>query len=143
MHKSFMRPAIHALLAALLLLSGAAFGQGKPGPKPKGTGAHNEKVEEVAREEKAKGMEYLGGGVGGKEKVIQTEGGNKESRRADLTFQDPATKQITHHQVGLTNSKGEPIKREKEALEDIRTKADEKNRNVIFHPYTPPPPKKK
>ncbi len=137
-----MKPAIRALFIALLLLSGLAFGQEKPGPKPKGTGAHNEKVEEVIREEKGKGLRHIGGGVEEKEKVIPIENGKKESRRTDATFFDPKTKQTIHHQVGLTDSKGEPVKREKEALEDIRTKAPEKDRNVIFHPYTPPPKKK-
>lgn len=137
-----MRPALRVLFVAFLLLSGVAFGQTKPGPKPKGTGPHNEKVEEVIRQEKAKGMDHVGGGVAKKEQVLDTKGGNKDARRTDATFFDPKTGQTTHHQVGLTDSKGEPIKREKEALEDIRTKAQEKDRNVIFHPYTPPPKKK-
>ncbi len=137
-----MKPVLRALVIALLFVSGVAFGQGKPGPKPKGTGPHNEKVEEIIREEKAKGLVHIGGGVGEKEQVIKIDNGKKESRRTDATFQDPKTLEIYHHQVGLTDSKGEPIKREKEALEDIRNKAPEQDRNVKFHPYTPPPKKK-
>lgn len=126
------------------LPAGALQAQEKTGPKPKGTGAHNEKVEQIIREEKAKGNIHLGGGVGEKELVIPTSGGNKESRRPDASFRNVKTGETEHHQVGQNNAKGEPVKREREALEDLRTRAPATDRNVQFSPYTPaPPPKKK
>jgi len=94
----------------------------KPGPKTKGTGAHNAKIEEIINRESAKpGVTHIGGGSK-TEIIIDTAGGNKPSRRMDASFQR-ADKSIYHINVGRTLEDGKTgIKRERLALDDVLDK---------------------
>ncbi|HEX8452390.1 MAG TPA: DUF6531 domain-containing protein [Longimicrobium sp.] len=109
----------------------------KPGPKTSANAAHNKKIRQIIRQERAAGLEHIGGGSK-TEIVIKTPGGDKPYRRADASFRDPATGKITHHNVGLQNLNGTPIARERRALDDIRDYAARKHRSIKFHPYKKP-----
>ena len=88
----------------------------KRGPKPKGTGPHNKKIEEVAN--KIKDGEVIAGGGMHPEKAIPTHGGYKNSRRPDIIVRRPDGS-IYGINVGKTTSYGAPIKREVLALYDL------------------------
>ena len=99
--------------------------QAKPGPKPAHTGPHNETVDAVGRGETAAGVKpgetvVAGGGVL-PESLIQTPDGVKEGRRPDVLIQteDGTLRGVN---VGKVDSQGQPVKREREALEDLRNK---------------------
>jgi RHS repeat-associated protein len=114
----------------------------KPGPKTDPNAPHNRKVNEIIAEEKAKGREHVGGGTGPgglTEISVETPGGNKPYRRMDASFRDPQTGEVVHHNVGLENKRGDAIKRERDAIEDVTTKADPADRNLTFHGYDPEP----
>ncbi|MEO0797291.1 MAG: hypothetical protein AAFX93_19230 [Verrucomicrobiota bacterium] len=109
----------------------------KPGPKP--DGPHNDKIEEIIQRETDAGNTHVGGGVYRKtpEVTIETRGGVKDTRRTDATFVD-RNGNTYHYNVGQSNKrpgaeKGgvDPIKRERDALDDIRG-ADE---NIEFEAY--------
>ena len=90
----------------------------QPGPKPKGTGPHNLKIEKVASEVND-GVIIAGGGRGyPPEAIIKTPNGLKQSRRPDILVQkyDGSLYGIN---VGKTTAKGAPVKREVEALYDL------------------------
>ena len=91
----------------------------KPGPKTKGTGAHNEKTEEIIKRESAKpGVTHIGGGMEKTENIINTPNGSKPYRRMDASFKR-ADGSIYHINVGRTLEDGKTgIKRERQALED-------------------------
>lgn len=112
----------------------------KPGPKP--NGEHRKKIDEILKRELDRGLEHLGGGPE-TEVTVDTKNGYKPYRRADLTFRDPVTGKIQHHNVGLSNVSGEPILREREALEDFRRHANNGNRNITLHSYGNRPRAKK
>jgi len=107
----------------------------KPGPKTDPEAPHNKMIRQIIKDETDKGLDHIGGGTK-TEKVLQTPGGFKPVRRPDVSFEDPVTKEITHHNVGM--GVHQPIIREREALQDIRTLADPKNRNITYHSYTNP-----
>ena len=90
----------------------------KPGPKPKGTGAHNAKIEEIINREASKpDITHIGGGSK-TEITINTPNGSKPYRRMDTSFQR-ADGSIYHINVGRTlNDDKTGIKRERLALED-------------------------
>ena len=90
----------------------------KPGPKPKGTGAHNAKIEEIINREASKpDIIHIGGGSK-TEITINTPNGSKPYRRMDTSFQR-ADGSIYHINVGRTlNDDKTGIKRERLALED-------------------------
>ena len=92
----------------------------KPGPKTKGTGAHNEKTEEIIKRESAKpGVTHIGGGMEKTENIINTPNGSKPYRRMDASFKR-ADGSIYHINVGRTLEDGKTgIKRERQALEDV------------------------
>ena len=91
----------------------------KPGPKTKGTGAHNEKTEEIIKRESVKpGVTHIGGGMEKTENIINTPNGSKPYRRMDASFKR-ADGSIYHINVGRTLEDGKTgIKRERQALED-------------------------
>lgn len=103
----------------------------KPGPKTKGTGEHNAKIEEVIRRESAKpGVTHIGGGSK-TEMIIDTEGGEKPYRRMDASFQR-ADKSVYHVNVGRTLEDGQTgIKRERLAIDDVLSKGHD----VSFEGY--------
>jgi RHS repeat-associated protein len=102
----------------------------KPGPKSKGTGDHNAKIEEIIKRETAKpGVEHIGGGNKA-EIIIETPGGHKDIRRMDASFK---VDDIYHINVGRTleDSKTGVI-RERLALEDAKSAGH----NVSFEGYS-------
>jgi len=103
----------------------------KPGPKAKGTGDHNAKIEEIINRETAKpGVEHIGGG-NIEEITIDTKGGVKDTRRMDTSF-EKANGDIYHVNVGKSLDDGlTGIIREREALED----AINAGKNVTFESY--------
>lgn len=90
----------------------------KTGPKPKGTGAHNLKIEEIAKQVKD-GTIVGGGGRGYPPEVkIPTDNGLKSHRRPDILVvkSDGSLYGIN---VGKTTATGAPVKREVEAIYDL------------------------
>lgn len=89
----------------------------KRGPKPHGTGPHNQKIAEVAAQVKD-GEIIAGGQTGLPEILIETPGGVKTGRRPDILVRraDGSTYGIN---VGKTNASGAPITREAQALNDL------------------------
>ena len=92
----------------------------KTGPKPKGTGRHNLKIEEVAS--KVSDGEIIAGGGRGypPERLIKTPGGVKSGRRPDILVQK-SDGTVYGINVGKTTSNGDPIKRELEAIKDLES----------------------
>jgi RHS repeat-associated protein len=107
----------------------------KPGPKTNPRAPHNRKIRQVIRQEKAKGKIHIGGGSK-TELIVKTPNGKKPYRRMDASFRDPTTGKIEHHNVGLSNrGRGDPIARERDALDDVRTYGPPKDQNITFHSY--------
>ncbi len=90
----------------------------KRGPKPFGTGAHNLKIREVAQGVRD-GKVIAGGQIRGlPEAVVRTPGGVKSSRRPDILVQRPDGS-LYGINVGLRDARGRPIRREREAINDL------------------------
>jgi hypothetical protein len=98
--------------------SGKSGGRLKTGPKPKGTGPHNLKIEEIAAQ--VKDGQIIGGGGRGypPEAKISTPNGLKTHRRPDILVQKPDGSYYGIN-VGKTTANGAPIRREVEALYDL------------------------
>ena len=93
----------------------------------KGGDAHQAKVEEVAKDVKARGLRAE------KEQVINTPEGSKSKRFVDVAGINESTEEIEEmHQVGVQTKKGQPVAREKEALDDIEKATGKRPQ---FHPY--------
>ncbi|WP_152541374.1 RHS repeat-associated core domain-containing protein [Kallotenue papyrolyticum] len=108
--------------------------QKKRGPKPKGTGPHNEKVEERIKDlkgELGKDWEHTHGGTK-KEEYIETPGGTKNARRPDITYKNKKTGEVHRENVGKTYKDGRPVKRETDALNDIERATGKRPK---FTPY--------
>jgi hypothetical protein len=103
----------------------------KPGPKTDPNTPHNQKIQEIIEQLSADDFVHVGGGSKA-EVTIKTPGGIKSERRADVTFQDTTTGDLFHFNVGVSNKRGDPIIRERDALKDIRTKS---NSQIQFRPY--------
>ncbi len=88
----------------------------KRGPKPFGTGAHNQKISDVAG--KINDGVIIGGGQVRPEIAIPTPGGFKNSRRPDILVQRPDGSMYGIN-VGKRRANGAPIKREAQALWDL------------------------
>ncbi|MBR4085962.1 MAG: RHS repeat-associated core domain-containing protein [Lachnospiraceae bacterium] len=88
----------------------------KTGPKPKGTGPHNLKIEEIASQ--VTDGQVIAGGGKYKERAIPTPNGKKSSRRPDILVKKPDGA-LYGINVGKTTANGAPIKREVEALYDL------------------------
>lgn len=103
----------------------------KPGPKSKGTGDHNAKIDEIIARETAKpGVEHIGGGSK-TEIILEDLGGHKDVRRMDASFKN-ADGDIYHINVGRTLEDGKTgVIRERLALEDVRNAGH----NVTFEGY--------
>ena len=96
---------------------GKSSGKQKTGPKPKGTGPHNLKIEVASQV--TDGDIIAGGGRGyPKEAIIPTQGGIKSSRRPDILVQK-SDGSLYGINVGKTTAQGAPIKREVEAIYDL------------------------
>jgi RHS repeat-associated protein len=95
-----------------------------------GSPAHRQKVDEVARDVKSRGMTVE------REFMVKTPGGHKERRFVDVAGLDPDTGELVElHQVGVVTKRGLPVAREREALEDL-----ERAMGIppVFHPYRGP-----
>jgi len=90
--------------------------QAKTGPKPAGTGPHNKKIADTA--DMVSDGKVIAGGGKYPERVIQTPGGVKNSRRPDILVERPDGS-LYGINVGKTTAKGAPIKREVQALYDL------------------------
>ena len=90
----------------------------KRGPKTDPNAPHNRAVREEADKLENEGNTIEAGGKREKEQLIQTPGGIKSGRRPDITYQTPDGK-IKARNVGKKKKDGSPIKREKEALDDL------------------------
>jgi RHS repeat-associated protein len=83
----------------------------------RGSPAHREVIEQRIEELRKAGHELKGGGPL-PEEVVPTPGGAKSMRRPDITTQTPDGS--THREnVGRTTKAGEPVARERRALDDI------------------------
>ncbi len=102
---------------------------GKKVPNPygkKGKQDHQDKIKEIIEEVDSREL------IPDTESEIKLENGKK--RFADVVGKDEETDDIIEiHQVGRTNKNGTPVKRERDAMQDIE-KA--KGIKVIFHPLT-------
>ncbi len=106
----------------------ASKSSSKTGPKPFGTGAHNEKIAEVASQ--VKDGKIIAGGQVLPEKAIPTSGGFKNSRRPDILVEKPDGS-IYGINVGKTTSTGAPITREVQAIYDL----EDAGIQMYFVPY--------
>ncbi len=124
----------------------------KTGPKTERTEGQNKKIVELIEKYRAEGWELIGGGQaqgveeGKAELVLDTYGGHKDSRRPDITLQNPKTLEVRHINVGLGmrqrrkdgsggyHEVGDGVVREREAQEDIEPTL-KKNETFVFVPY--------
>ena len=83
----------------------------------RGGPAHQAKVKQRIEELKRQGHEHLAGGELSEE-IVKVKDGQKSYRRPDITTAD-SDGNIHRENVGLQNKKGEPLSREKKALDDI------------------------
>jgi len=65
----------------------------------------------------------VNGGRVEREQVIRTEGGKKAGRRPDIVYRTPDGAKRGRN-VGKTNADGTPVKREREALDDLNKHSD-------------------
>ena len=93
----------------------------------KGGPAHQGKVDDVVKDMEKRGLDT------GTELKVKTPDGEKGSRYVDAYGKDPKTgKVVETHQVGKQTKKGEPIARERRALDDIEGAT---GKRPDFHPY--------
>jgi hypothetical protein len=95
----------------------------QPGPKRDPNAPHNKKIGEVADQLEAEGNLIIAGGMREQEQLIRTPGGVKSGRRPDIIYKTPIGEKKAVN-VGKTDSKGEPVKREKEAQRDLNENGD-------------------
>ncbi|MGE0046706.1 MAG: RHS repeat-associated core domain-containing protein [Hyphomonadaceae bacterium] len=89
--------------------------------------AHRAGVDEVAAGVESRGLEAV------REHRVPTPGGERGSRYVDVAGRDPATGDIVEtHQVGRQTQGGDPVARERRAMDDIE---NETGRRPEFHPY--------
>jgi RHS repeat-associated protein len=117
-----------AIVVAVVLTRGAilkAFGkreepQKSAAPNPRGSRGsqeHQDRIDERIGELKDEGMTHRAGGPKPEEKV-RTPGGRKESRRPDITM-EREDGSMYRENVGRANKHGTPVKRERDAMQDI------------------------
>jgi len=93
----------------------------------KGGPEHQEKVKEVEADIKARGLDTQ------QEQMVATPEGSKSKRFVDVAGVDPATGEVKEmHQVGRQTKGGQPVAREREALDDIQKATGKRPK---FHPY--------
>jgi len=95
----------------------------KRGPKTDSGAPHNAKIRDEAARLKEQGNKIVAGGREKPEKLVPTPGGKKDGRRPDILYETPGGERKGRN-VGKTEADGEtPVKREREALEDLNEKA--------------------
>ena len=99
--------------------------RGTPGPKPGVQGPHNQLIKRIADCIVLNGGAILGGGKQQRpdgsflaEEVVSTPHGQKSSRRPDITYRFPGCQECRIN-VGRSTVKGEPVKRERTAMDDL------------------------
>ena len=102
----------------------------KTPPNPngrKGGAEHQAKVKEVEKAVEARGLQPV------TEYKVDTPEGSKSKRFVDVAGIDTDSKEVKEmHQVGVQTKRGQPVAREKDALDDIE-KAQ--GMRPTFHPY--------
>ena len=113
--------------------AGAKIVKDVPNPFGKKGGLeHQAKVNEVEKDVQSRGLEAQ------REQKIETPGGNKDTRYADVVGKDAQGNVVEMHQVGRQTQGGLPVARERQAIQDIKNATGQ---TPQFHPYnTPPPP---
>jgi hypothetical protein len=95
----------------------------------KGGSEHQAKVKEVEADIKARGLDTK------QEQVVLTPEGAKSKRFVDVAGVDPSTGEVKEmHQVGRQRKDGQPVARERQALDDVQKATGERPE---FHPYKP------
>ena len=110
-----------------------AQGEKESVPNPngsRGSPRHQDRTRERIRELEDEGYTHVAGGDK-KEETVRTPGGNKESRRPDITMIGPDGKPYREN-IGRQNQNGTPVSRERKALEDIQNATGQ----CAFTPYT-------
>ena len=93
----------------------------------KGSLEHREKIDEVVKEMENRNLLVV------KEVFIRLFGKSKKCRFADAAGFDEDNNFAEIHQVGKTNKNGTPVKRERDALDDIE---EAKGIRPKFHPFS-------
>ncbi len=88
-----------------------------PRPGSRGGQEHQDKVKERIKELSDEGHTHIAGGDR-TEETVRTPGGDRESRRPDITTVDPNGKPYREN-VGRQNQNGTPVSRERKAQQDI------------------------
>lgn len=89
--------------------------------------AHRAAVDDVAAGVESRGLEAV------REHRVPTPGGERGSRYVDVAGRDPATGDVVEtHQVGRQTQAGQPVARERRAMDDIE---NETGQRPEFHPY--------
>jgi len=96
----------------------------------KGCPGHQEKIRKIGAQIREKGF------VAFFERAFKIVDGKKKTRYADVVAFTTDNKLIEIHQVGKTLKDGSPVKRERDAIEDIEEHSNNKNIKVKFHSYT-------
>ena len=112
------------------------LGLAKRGPKTNGCGPHNEMIAEWGKEVEAAGGTILAGGGALPETKIPTVGGIKGGRRPDIIYTEASGGKI-YGNVGKNDAQGNPIKREREAMDDLKnkTQGNDKPDDMQFRSY--------
>ncbi|MBL9025021.1 MAG: RHS repeat-associated core domain-containing protein [Myxococcales bacterium] len=134
---SFLQSRLGRTLTAPLWGFTGAGGPGggglKRGPKTSDLAPHNAKIIEIRNLLIEGGNQIIAGGRLEKltEQLIKTPGGYKGGRRPDILYQtrEGETRAVN---VGLQDASGGPVRREREALEDLNLRA---RVPTIFIPY--------
>jgi len=104
----------------------------KAPPNPngsRGSEEHQGKINERIQETKDQGHAHIAGGDK-TEEAVNTPGGNKESRRPDITTRDPDGNPYREN-VGSQNKDGTAVSRERKAQEEIQNATGQ----CAFTPY--------
>jgi len=112
-------------------VDGVLVHNAKRGPKTDPNAPHNSKIREVADRIEAGGGKILSGGGRLKERLFRCPGGKKGGRRPDVHYRDKHGVERGVN-VGRTDAAGNPIRREREALDDLNNHA---NLPTTFEPY--------
>jgi hypothetical protein len=92
----------------------------------KGGDAHQAKVREVQEDIQKRGLKPK------TEERVGTPGGHKEDRYMDVAGLDKNDNPVEYHQVGKQRKDGQPVARERKALDDVERAKGER---PTFHPY--------
>ena len=88
---------------------------------------HQAKVAQVEASIKAKGLKAV------RELKIDTPAGAKSARYVDVAAEDASGNVVEMHQVGRATGAGQPVARERQALDDIQKASS--GQKPEFHPY--------